>query len=115
MNEYLWMPNEHKSVTKLFKAELDDKKFDPIKIVLWPVLTLVLGVAGIVLCILKRGEFLPCLMTVLCGATGVLTYFTNPVYQMGANWQLHAAVAAVVLVAGLVSVVIHLIPEKKAK
>lgn len=115
MNEYLWMPNEHKSVTKLFKAELDDKKFDPIKIVLWPVLTLVLGVAGIVLCILKRGEFLPCLMTVLCGATGVLTYFTNPVYQMGANWQLHAAVAAVVLVAGLASVVIHLIPEKKAK
>ena len=115
MNEYLWMPNEHKSVTKLFKAELDDKKFDPIKIVLWPVLTLVLGVAGIVLCILKRGEFLPCLMTVLCGATGVLTYVTNPVYQMGANWQLHAAVAAVVLVAGLVSVVIHLIPEKKAK
>ena len=104
MNEYLWMPNEHKSVTKLFKAELDDKKFDPIKIVLWPVLTLVLGVAGIVLCILKRGEFLPCLMTVL-----------NPVYQMGANWQLHAAVAAVVLVAGLASVVIHLIPEKKAK
>jgi hypothetical protein len=115
INDYLWMPNEHKSVTKLFKAELDDKKFDPIKIVLWPVLTLVLGVAGIVLCILKRGEFLPCLMTVLCGATGVLTYFTNPVYQMGANWQLHAAVAAVVLVAGLVSVVIHLIPEKKAK
>ena len=101
--------------TKLFKAELDDKKFDPIKIVLWPVLTLVLGVAGIVLCILKRGEFLPCLMTVLCGATGVLTYFTNPVYQMGANWQLHAAAAAVVLVAGLASVVIHLIPEKKAK
>lgn len=115
INGYLWMPNEHKSVTKLFKAELDDKKFDPIKIVLWPVLTLLLGVAGIVLCILKRGELLPCLMTLLCGVTGVLTYFTNPVYQMGANWTIHVVVACVVLVAGVAASVITLLPEKKAK
>lgn len=115
INDYLWMPNEHKTVTKLFKEELDDKKFDPIKIVLWPVLTLILGAAGIILCILKRGELLPCILTVLCGTTGVLTYFTNSVYQMGANWMLHVVVAGVVLVAGVAAAVITLLPEKKAK
>ena len=79
INDYLWLPNEHKSVTKLFKAELDDKKFDPIKIVLWPVLTLVLGVAGIILCFIKKDTLLPYLMTILCGLAGMLTYLTNPV------------------------------------
>ena len=115
MNDYLWMPNEHKSVTKLFKAELDDKKFDPIKIILWPLLTLVIGAAGIILCFIKNGKLLPCIMTMLCGTTGVLTYFSNPVYQMGANWQTHVAVAAVVLVAGVAAFVVTLISTIKAK
>ena len=114
INDYLWMPNEHKSVTKLFKAELDDKKFDPIKIVLWPVLTLVLGVAGIILCFIKKDTLLPYLMTILCGLTGTLTYLTNPVYQWGANWIVHLIVAIVVLVAGVAGLVLKLLADRKA-
>ena len=114
INDYLWMPNEHKSVTKLFKAELDDKKFDPIKIVLWPVLTLVLGVAGIILCLIKKDTLLPYLMTILCGLAGMLTYLTNPVYQWGANWIVHLIVAIVVLVAGVAGLVLKLLADRKA-
>ena len=114
INDYLWMPNEHKSVTKLFKAELDDKKFDPIKIVLWPVLTLVLGVAGIILCFIKKDTLLPYLMTILCGLAGMLTYLTNPVYQWGANWIVHLIVAIVVLVAGVAGLVLKLLADRKA-
>ena len=114
INDYLWMPNEHKSVTKLFKAELDDKKFDPIKIVLWPVLTLVLGVAGIILCFIKKDTLLPHLMTILCGLAGMLTYLTNPVYQWGANWIVHLIVAIVVLVAGVAGLVLKLLADRKA-
>ena len=114
INDYLWMPNEHKSVTKLFKAELDDKKFDPIKIVLWPVLTLVLGVAGIILCFIKKDTLLPYLMTILCGLAGVLTYLANPVYQWGANWIVHLIVAIVVLVAGVAGLVLKLLADRKA-
>ena len=114
INDYLWMPNEHKSVTKLFKAELDDKKFDPIKIVLWPVLTLVLGVAGIILCFIEKDTLLPYLMTILCGLAGMLTYLTNPVYQWGANWIVHLIVAIVVLVAGVAGLVLKLLADRKA-
>ena len=114
INDYLWLPNEHKSVTKLFKAELDDKKFDPIKIVLWPVLTLVLGVAGIILCFIKKDTLLPYLMTILCGLAGMLTYLTNPVYQWGANWIVHLIVAIVVLVAGVAGLVLKLLADRKA-
>ena len=114
INDYLWLPNEHKSVTKLFKAELDDKKFDPIKIVLWPVLTLVLGFAGIILCFIKKDTLLPYLMTILCGLTGTLTYLTNPVYQWGANWIVHLIVAIVVLVAGVAGLVLKLLADRKA-
>lgn len=112
---YIWMPNEHKSVTKLFKAELDDKKFDPVRIVLWPVLTLVLGVAGMILCFLKKDTLLPYIMAMCCGLTGMLTYLTHPVYQWGANWIVHLVIAIVVLVAGAAGLVLKLVADKKAK
>lgn len=114
MSDYIWTPNENKSFTKLIKAELDDKKFDPVRIVLWPVLTLVLGAAGIVLCFVKKDTLLPYIVAVCCGLTGALTYLTSEIFRWGTTWGLHLAIAVVVLVAGVAGLVLKLLADKNA-
>lgn len=109
---YIWMPNEHKNLTKSFRAELDDKKFDPVRIALWPVLTLVLGAIGIVMCLLKRGSTPSFLLSIGCGLASTLG-FLNPLFQLGANWQIHLVVSILVLAAGIAGLVLALVENKK--
>lgn len=103
---YIWFPSDHKTLDSQLSAEIEGYSINDA--VPMAVLLLVLGVAGIVLCILKMNNALSALVPLACGLVGTFGYLLHPAYRMGSGWQLHclvcvamAALAAVVLAAGL--------------
>ena len=99
---YVWFPTDHANLSKQLNADLGLKgSFNPSTILLFPVLTLFAGAAGIVLNILMPRRFIVALLPIICGGAAIAGYLIKPVLQMGANWQLHLALAVLVLLSGI--------------
>lgn len=104
IQEYIWFPGNHTGLDKVMQATLySDYKIDDI--LLMPILTLVLGAAGIVLCIFKADNPFVSLLPTACGAVSALGYLTHSAFQTGSNWTLHLLVCIILFVLGLVSLI----------
>ncbi|MGN0803667.1 MAG: hypothetical protein ACI4MF_13830 [Candidatus Faecivicinus sp.] len=107
MNGYIWFPMDYGDLESYF-AETTGKPFDVNSILAMPILHLVLGAAGIVLCVLKRDQVWVSLFPVAVGGVGVWGFLSKPVYRLGSTWQLQLALCVVMLAIGLISLVLQL-------
>lgn len=108
LQEYIWTPSEFLYFENYFEKQLG-KNFELNQVILMPVVTLVCGVLGILTGLIRHSKAWPGVFSVLAGLVGIYGYLTQPMFQMGPNWQLHlgvcfgiSAVSAVLLVVNAV-------------
>lgn len=114
---YIWLPSSHKGVNNALKAEFG-KDYRINQYLVAPIALLVSAAVGIVFSILKCGKIGSFLLPLICGISGVVTYFTYEPYKLGLNWIIHASLSIVVLavaVIGIVVSIISMIQNKKKK
>jgi len=90
MQSYIWFPNDHKELTSYIESHIDDYNIN--QILLLPIITLVAGACGIVLCLIRGDHPAVHLFPAVCGVVGIWGYLSSPVYQLGSNWMLHLVV-----------------------
>lgn len=110
VNGYVWFPEDHKDLTKYLQAEVSED-FKVGQIVGAPIVQLVAGAAGIVLCLLRPKNPLVSLLPVIGGAAGVYGYLTHAALQLGSGWGLHLIVAAATLVTAAAALICALKKE----
>lgn len=104
ISSYIWMPSDNKALDKQMESTFG-KDYSLNDVILCPVLVLVLCAVGAVLCVMKPGKLGVSVLPTLAGLIGVFGYATTPALQLGMNWTLHLAVAALALVVGAASLV----------
>jgi len=115
ISEYVWFPDDHKKgLTKTLK-DTYDKDFELNDLVLTPIVILVAGAIGVVMCATKAHKAWVSILPIIAGGMGVIGYLSDPVLQMGNNWVLHLLAAAVVLIVGLIACVLNIIKLVKDK
>ena len=112
IQQYVWTPtfDECGGATEYFGGIFDTKEtattpeyeFMVKDIVLMPVLILVCAVFDAYLGFTKSGNSLTSIFALVAGVAGTVGYLTQPIFQLGAMWQVHLALSAVVLVISLV-------------
>lgn len=110
ISAYVWFPSNHNNVTKMLEAEFEGYSIN--NLIAGPVLVLVLGAAGLVLCVLKREYALTALMPAACGAAGLWGYLSKPYFRLGEHWMLHVALCAAMLIVAVVSLATNLRKSK---
>lgn len=118
ISDYVWFPHHHEGITKGIMKDLYGKKFEVAQVVLTPLVILVSSVLTIFLCVKNAHKPLYAIIPAIGGAFGVVGYLTTPGLQAGANWVLHMALSAVVLVCALVVLsepIVKLAKKKTAK
>ncbi len=112
ISDYIWMPGDHIMLNIAMKAEFG-KDYRINQIILAPAVLLVSAAVGIVISLLKRGQFVSFLLPIVCGVAGVVQYFTYPPFKLGQNYMMHGILSIVVLAVGVVGAVIALLKYKK--
>ena len=106
IQQFTWTPtfDSCDGATEYFQKmyNTDDYEFMVKDIVLMPILVLFGTAFGAYFCLFKSNKALSGIFPLIVGIAGVVGYLTLPVFQLGAMWQLHMALAAVVLVISLV-------------
>ena len=69
-----------------------------------PILVLVAGAVGVVLCLIKSGSGFASILPAICGVAGVWGFLAKPAFQLGSTWQIQLALSAVILVLAIVSI-----------
>lgn len=95
--EFTWLTYDNKGMTKMFE-EMDVKVND---VIMMPFVLTICAICGVIFAIANiKGSWhsvFPC----VGGIYAVITYLTNPVYQMNSNWIYSMIAACVLSVAGL--------------
>ena len=105
IQQYIWMPTFEscEGVTEYFETQYEDFKVNDI--ILMPALTLVLTVAMVFFGVLKFKPWAS-LLALIAGLLTTITYLTEPIFQTGANWQIHLYLSIALLVVSLIPTVI---------
>ena len=101
---YVWFPEDYKALgTHL--ADTVDPDHDVGSIITMPILTLICGALGFVLCLFKsRLPYVP-LLPAVCGLAGTWGYLTKAVFRVGSGWGLHLALCIALLALGVAALV----------
>ena len=109
ISEFIWQPSDHKSIKRDFKANVDNN-FSMNDVYAGPALVLIFGIVAIILCVVFFGEIYSYLASVAIGLIGMWSYHSHAVFRCGANWQLHFGTAVAIAVAGIVGLILCLLP-----
>ncbi len=111
--KYVWNPADCRDLTEDFGEILDIKKPMVTHFVTEAVLVMWLGAVAVILTLIKLNIPWMSLLSLAVGVIGVIQFLGQKVMQLGANWQAHLAVAAVLTVVSLTSVVITVVKKLK--
>lgn len=100
IQEYIWFPGDHTGLDKELTA-LVSADYSINDVLLMPILTLVLGAVGIVMCLFKSSNSRISLLPTACGLVGAFGYLTGAAFQVGSGWALHLVVCLLLVCAGL--------------
>ena len=125
ISDYTWFNSnkEYKNFIKEMKANLKDaglmtadelKEFKINNFVYPPVVLLLVSLFGLGFCPFKLGKPLGHAFNLAVGCIGIWMYLGHPIYQLGANWQLHLALSIALLALTAVNIVLSLIKYFRA-
>ena len=101
IQEFVWFPSDNKALSTYIEDQLG-VDFAVDEMVVMPVVVLVSGLAGAIVCILKSRASAAAILPAIAGLSGVIGYLSTPALQLGSLWILHLAVCVVLLVLSLV-------------
>ncbi len=100
---YVWFPTDHGSLEKYIE-EATGSKHDINSILAMPILVLLLGAAGSLLCLIKHDQIWTAAFPVACGACGMWGYLSKAAFRLGTNWPFHLVLCIAMFVVGLLSI-----------
>jgi len=104
INGYIWFPTENTQLENYLKEQLNSD-FSVESILAMPIIVLLAGAIGFVLCLIKADNPIVSLLPAAAGAVGVWGYLTKGAFKLGANWQIHLILCFAILVIALVSLI----------
>lgn len=108
---YVWMPHEHKALTKEFRAEFGSD-YEVRQMVLMPVTVLVTSVLGMIFCIRDAGKGRAFLLPMVSGAMAVYGFMAVAVFRLGTSHILQTVVSVVLLVVSILGFVLSLLKRR---
>lgn len=111
---YVWLPSNHGALEKQLQAELEDSSFTVENIIAMPILVMILGVVGIVFCLIKSENAFISLLPAFAGLIGTWGYLAGAAFHQGRGWGLHLVLCVIILALGFISVAGG-IKERKAE
>lgn len=106
IQQYIWMPTFESTigVTEYFNHifNTEDYTFMLNHVKDMPVMVFFFALAGAYLCIQFSKKPLPAVLGIWTGIVAVITYLTEPIYQMGMLWQVHLVVAVLLTLSAIV-------------
>lgn len=122
ISDYTWFnyKTEYKGFIKEMKTQiadagLMDKETDAWKklaindFVYPPVILMLVSLFGLGFCPFKLGKPLGMAFNLAVGCIGIWMYTGHPIYQLGANWQLHFILSIVLTALASVNIIIGLV------
>lgn len=100
---YVWFPRRHKDLTAYLQGQLG-ADFTVDRVYAMPAIQLITGLLGIAFLLLKPALPVGGICASVCGIAGLWGYLTNPALRLGGGWALHLLVSALVIVAGVLSI-----------
>ncbi len=115
---YIWMPKEHKTLTKYFK-NLYKNEFNLIfnmnNIFPVPLMVFVCCIFGAAISLWKPGKWFSFLIPVLGGFYGTQGFLSQRIFQLGQNWQLHLVLCMIMLLLGVAGLVFSVLSKVKSR
>lgn len=109
IQQYTWMPtfDSCDGATEYFTEILstDDYEFMVKDVVLMPVLVFFGALFGAYFCLIRSKNPLCSIIPLIVGIAGIAGYLTLPIFQLGALWQVHVVLSALMLLLSLVPTV----------
>lgn len=105
IQSYVWFPEDHKELDS-YLSESCGVDYSLNSIVAMPVLVLVLGAVGVVLCIMKGRHWATALLPAACGLVGTWGYLSRAAYHLGSGWGFHLVLCIAVLILGVSAAVL---------
>lgn len=99
---YIWFPTEKGDLENYLQAQTSPE-FTINDILVMPIVVLVAGAVGVVLCLIKPDNMLVSLLPAACGLVGIWGYLSKAAFRLGANWQLHLVLCIAILAAAAIS------------
>ncbi|MBQ7865901.1 MAG: hypothetical protein IJ350_05965 [Clostridia bacterium] len=113
ISSYIWFPTENKAADAYIAGSVGDS-YDINQLVLPAVLVLVLGAAGLVMCLFKSGETWTGLLPLGCGLAGLWGFLFKAGFKLGTAWGIHVILYAAALILGVLALYFALKKEKAA-
>lgn len=109
---YIWFPGDHTGLDKALKESVSTD-YSINDVLLMPILTLVLGAVGIVLCLIQSDNPFVSLLPAACGLAGTWGYLTGAAFHVGSGWEFHLILCIALLALGLISLISLLSARQK--
>ena len=104
ISSYIWFPNDHADLTDYFEQTVrSDYRIE--QILLTPIVILIAGISGFLLCLTKPNLPAVKLFPAVCGLIGTWKYMTEPVFHLGFGWQFHFIICSVLLIISALSII----------
>lgn len=113
IQSYVWFPGEYRELDDYLEEATANEDYEVGQIIGMPILVLVSGAVGIVLCIIKAKSALVSLLPAICGISGIWGFLAVPAFQLGSNWVVSLVLCIAVLLVSLVSL-LSLAKKEKA-
>ena len=83
---YIWFPGECRDLDDYLAEQTGNEDIEAGQILGMPILVLVSGAVGIVLCLIKAKSAIVSLLPAICGISGIWGFLSTPAFQLGSNW-----------------------------
>lgn len=103
ISAYVWFPNDNGDVESWLESQIED--FNINDVILTPILVLLLGGLGVVICLLKRDSRMAALLPTACGAAGAVGYLGNAALRLGNGWAFHLLLCIAIAAAGVLCLI----------
>ena len=96
---YIWFPSDHQELETYF-LDTTGISYDVNAVLMPPILMLIVGVIGVVLCLSRSDAAWTAVCPIACGGLTLWGFLTNAVLRLGCTWLLQLLIGSMLLLIG---------------
>ena len=129
INDYVWMPFNHEACNVDGISDPDNGKVgmsglenflnskldEPVeieKVLRMPIAYLIIAILGLLIAISSPKKLGVPVLTLIGGVVALFGYLTDPVFALGSAWIVHVVVSALLIVAGLGTIIFRIVKKE---
>ena len=105
INGFVWLNPQGAEINNWFTSQLGTA-VNVNSVVITSVLVLLLGVAGVVLCVMKSDIGLMALLPAASALSGIYAFALKPVFRLGSTWIVQLVLCIAILAMAIITVIV---------